>query len=160
MRRIGSILLFISSILLAAYVYKTYHQLKALPQALLNRDAIRLLYSAMLALPFVIVRAIYSVVYAFDSSPGLNPIGGPFAVKIVMIFLVQLLAALLVVYRGIVTRNIRREEERLRFGTGYRPATRGEPRHGGQSERRVMGDYSIAPEQPAKSVNAERAQRV
>ncbi|KIW88878.1 uncharacterized protein Z519_10362 [Cladophialophora bantiana CBS 173.52] len=60
----------------------------------------------LLACIFTGVRAIYSVVYAFDHAKSLSPFTGTFAVKFVFMFLVQLIAFLLLLAVAFVTRNI------------------------------------------------------
>ncbi|OQV04422.1 hypothetical protein CLAIMM_09308 [Cladophialophora immunda] len=60
----------------------------------------------VLACVFIGVRAIYSVVYAFDHAKSLSPFTGTFAVKFVLIFLVQLIAVLFLLAVAFVTRNI------------------------------------------------------
>ncbi|EXJ67208.1 uncharacterized protein A1O5_09855 [Cladophialophora psammophila CBS 110553] len=60
----------------------------------------------VLACTFIGVRAIYSVVYAFDHAKSLSPFTGTFAVKFVFMFLVQLIAFLLLLAVAFVTRNI------------------------------------------------------
>jgi hypothetical protein len=134
-------MLFLSAVLLIIYAYHTYCRLRSLPSALRECNTILLLYSTMLALPFTGIRAIYSVVYAFDTSPAVNPITGVFAVKFVLVFLVQLLAVLFLAVGGIVTRNIRVEDK------GILRATSSEPGRGDLREEVVMDRYSDAEEQ-------------
>ncbi|KIW43363.1 uncharacterized protein PV06_04474 [Exophiala oligosperma] len=55
---------------------------------------------------FVGVRCIYSVVYAFDHSPSVNPLTGKFAIKVTLVFLVQLVAVSALLAVGFLTRNI------------------------------------------------------
>jgi hypothetical protein len=123
MRKVGSLLLFLTAMLLTAYAFSTYRRLKALVSSRLNHNAIRLLYFAMLALPFTAVRATYGIVYSFDHSSTVNPVTGVFAVKLVLIFLVQLLAVFALVIGGIMTRNIRMEDESILSGPEYTRAT-------------------------------------
>ncbi|ETI29390.1 hypothetical protein G647_01843 [Cladophialophora carrionii CBS 160.54] len=58
-----------------------------------------------LSASFIGVRAVYSVVYAFDHTESLSPFTGSFVVRLVLIFLVQLLAALSLVAVAFLTRN-------------------------------------------------------
>jgi hypothetical protein len=137
-------MLFLSAALLIVYAYHAYRRLTRLSSALLNRNAVRLLYYAMLALPFTAIRAIYSVVYSFDSSPTINPITGVFAVKLVLIVLVQLLAVLFLVVGGLMARNIRDEDKSIMSGPGYTRATSSEARRRGPSEELMMNKYGGA----------------
>jgi hypothetical protein len=59
---------------------------------------------ALGALGFVACRVVYGFVYAFGHYPKLSPIDGVFAVKLVLIFLVQLLAVLCLVAGGMMFR--------------------------------------------------------
>jgi len=53
------------------------------------------------------IRSIYSVVYTFDhSSTALNPVTGSFAVKLILVVLVQLLAAAALIVGGYRARDI------------------------------------------------------
>jgi hypothetical protein len=151
LRKVGSLMLLLSAVLLIVFAFNTYCRLKSLPSAHFNHNAIRLLYFAMLALPFTTIRAIYSNVYAFDNSPTVNPVTGVFAVKFVLIFLVQLLAALPLVIGGIMTRNIRSEEKSIPSGPGYTRTTSSEPRRGSPRGGLTMNDYGVAQQQQAKS---------
>ena len=81
----GAVILLITWVVLAILCLKILRKIK-------NQLIASLLMAS--ALIFIGVRAVYSVVYAFNHSPSLSPITGTFAVKLVVIFLVQLLAAL------------------------------------------------------------------
>ncbi|KAK4934829.1 hypothetical protein LTR10_023997 [Elasticomyces elasticus] len=63
----------------------------------------------LLARLFIGIRAVYSVVYAFDHSASVNPITGKFAIKLILVFLVQLLAVMALLAAGFLTRNIAKE---------------------------------------------------
>lgn len=52
------------------------------------------------------VRAVYSVVYAFDHSTSVNPITGKFAIKLILVFVVQFLAVLALLSAGFLMRNM------------------------------------------------------
>jgi hypothetical protein len=148
-------MLLLSALLLIAYAYDTFRRLRAVPSVRLSRNAMRLLYSAVFSLPFITIRAIYSVVYSFDTSPSVNPITGVFAVKLVLIFLVQLLATLCIVVGGVMTRNIRIENENVLSGPAYVRATSGEPRRSSPSQEYVMYEHNAMPEQHGKSRGPE-----
>ncbi len=85
-----------------------------------------LLYFVTPAALFAIVRAVYTVVYSFDRSPRVSPWTGTFAVKFVLIFLVQLIAALCLVVGGVVTRFICDEDRELVAQQGGRAVTSGD----------------------------------
>ncbi|KIW69546.1 hypothetical protein PV04_05418 [Phialophora macrospora] len=54
---------------------------------------------------FIGARAIYTIVYAFDHTSSLSPFTGSFVVKLIPIFLAQLLAALSMLAVAFLTRN-------------------------------------------------------
>jgi hypothetical protein len=58
------------------------------------------------------VRAVYSVVYAFDHSASVSPITGIFVFKFIFVFLVQIIAVMLLLAVGLLTRNIFFEHQR------------------------------------------------
>jgi hypothetical protein len=107
LQRAGYILLLVVVILLTVYAMFTIMRLRrqSYTQGAV-RDALILTYCALAAIIFVYVRLIYSIIYAFDRSPRLSPLTATFAVRFVLIFLTQLLAALCLVTGGIITRNI------------------------------------------------------
>ena len=61
--------------------------------------------ASIVALPFIGVRTCYTVTYAFDHSPSVSPLTASFAIKFVLVFLVQLIAAISLSVGGILTRN-------------------------------------------------------
>ncbi|KAI1608955.1 hypothetical protein EDD37DRAFT_612258 [Exophiala viscosa] len=78
------------------------------------------------------IRAVYSVVYAFDHSASVNPITGKFAIKLILVFMVQLLAVMALLATGFLTRYIAKEMHAGRRtrtgdveeqGTSLRPVT-------------------------------------
>jgi uncharacterized membrane protein YcfT len=58
------------------------------------------------AVVILLARVIYSIVYGFTLNPSLSPYTGSLAIKVVLIFLVQFIAALIIAVAGFVTRNI------------------------------------------------------
>jgi hypothetical protein len=146
-RKVGSLLLFLTAMLLIAYAFHTYRRLKALSSSRLNPNAIHLLYFAMLALPFAVIRATYGIVYSFDHSSTVNPVTGVFAVKLVLIFLVQLLAVIALVIGGIMTRKIRVEDESISSGTEYMRAATNEPTSDPSNKGLTLDDYGVVQRQ-------------
>jgi hypothetical protein len=148
-------MLLLSALLLILYACNTYRRLRDISSRRLNRLVMRLLAGAVLALPFTATRAVYSVVYSFDPSPSVNPITGVFAVKLVLIFLVQLLATLCLVVGGAMTRNIRIEDESaLSSSPANVRATSGELRRRGASQEYAMHGRSFAQEQHVKGLGS------
>ncbi|KAL6240832.1 hypothetical protein RBB50_012247 [Rhinocladiella similis] len=88
-------------------------------------------------------RCIYSVVYAFDHSPSVNPITGSFAIKVILVFLVQLVAVVALLIVGFVTRDIARDHGVMRsWRRGGRRGRGGHGGHGGQGRGRGGGGDS------------------
>ena len=65
--------------------------------------------AAIVALPFLYARVIYSIVYAFTQSRTLSPLTGKFVVQVVLITVVQTLAALALLVGGLLTLGIKKE---------------------------------------------------
>lgn len=63
----------------------------------------------MVALVIVLVRVFYSIVFGFTLKPSLSPYNGSFAIKLVFISLVQMLAAVVILFVGLKTINIKQE---------------------------------------------------
>jgi hypothetical protein len=107
----GYLILLLVIILLIAHAI-------VLVRSVRNTSAITLLHWVLVAILFLAIRVIYSVVYAFTGKPSLSPLTGTFAIKFVLIFLVQLIAACCLVVGGFVTRNmnhdgLRRSDEEV-----------------------------------------------
>ncbi|KIW85133.1 hypothetical protein Z517_00522 [Fonsecaea pedrosoi CBS 271.37] len=58
---------------------------------------------------FVGVRAVYSVIYTFDTNPDLSPVTGKFVVKLIFIVGVQFSAVACLICGAWLTRNVRRD---------------------------------------------------
>jgi hypothetical protein len=71
-----------------------------------TRSAQTLIYAVLAAVVILLARVIYSIVYGFTLNPSLSPYTGSLAVKVVLIFLVQFIAALIIAVAGFLTRNI------------------------------------------------------
>ena len=131
----GAVLYLLLTIALACYILWVVWRLRqpratdpvsalSMPSPTVMRLAERLAYAVVAAMPFVIVRAVYSVAYAFDHNPKVSPSYGDFGIKFVLVFLVPLIAVLALVTGGILTRNMRWEEKKLkeeRLGGTYSP---------------------------------------
>ena len=135
-------MVFLVAILLCGYAYFTWRGLRrSRPHS--HTKATLLLYFTTPAALFTLVRAAYTVVYAFDRSPKVSPTTGTFSVKFVLIFLVQLIAALCLVMGGIMTRLICDEDREL---IGERRNVRMAP-----GEAYTMANYDQAEEHQPKA---------
>ena len=94
---------------LAAYSLFVYMKVKKTPE-LHSTKMGRYAACVIAAVPFIGARALYTVVYTFDHGDNsLSPITGSFAVKLVLVVLVQLLAVLAFIAGGWMTRGLARE---------------------------------------------------
>jgi hypothetical protein len=96
----GSVLLLLTWVGITCLFVQRYYNLKEF-----GRVTILLLVADLL----VGVRAVYSVVYAFDHSTSVNPITGKFVIKLILVFLVQLLAVMALLSAGFLSRNSLKE---------------------------------------------------
>jgi hypothetical protein len=107
----GYLILLVAVILLTTHAVFTLHRLRSV---LFKGSATTLLYWVLAAMPFIAVRVIYSVVYAFTLSASLSPLTGTFAVKFILIFLVQFIAACCLIIGGFKTRHIEEDMRTIR----------------------------------------------
>lgn len=109
----GSILVLLAWGALCPYTSLLFRMSRS--NSVANRHAHRpsdiLLLACAAALPFIGARTVYGVVYAFDHSPSVSPLFAGFAIQFVLIFLVQFIAALILITAGVLTRNIRYEKD-------------------------------------------------
>ena len=106
--KVGYIILFLVVVKLAINaLFVQKHLSRSTENQNMRTGILPLVYWTLIAIVFVAVRVIYGLVFAFDRSPKLSPYSGSFAVKFVLIFLVQLIAALCLVVGGLVTKNIK-----------------------------------------------------
>lgn len=104
----GAILLLVAWLLIYAWAYWTFRvSSKQKKEGVHNPLARTLLTEIMISLHFTGVRVCYSVVYTFDHSQSLSPVTASFVVDFFLIFLVQLLAATVLMLGLVVTRSIR-----------------------------------------------------
>ncbi|KNG85062.1 integral membrane protein [Aspergillus nomiae NRRL 13137] len=75
------------------------------PAGLARREGILLLTGALIALPLLEISVIYMLVAEFTQRADLNPTTGSLAVRVVLGFFPELLAAIVLVFVGIMTRG-------------------------------------------------------
>lgn len=115
---IGYILLLIAVILLSVYALYIYYHLRRSGSGFDRSDDTRqdagikpknvmpLVYWTMIAIAFAAVRVLYGVVYAFSSDKEkLSPVTGSFAIKFLLIFGVQFVAASCLLVGGVMSRK-------------------------------------------------------
>jgi hypothetical protein len=73
------------------------------------RSAKMLVYGVVAAVIVLFARIIYSIVFGFTLDPSLSLYTGSMVVKVILIFLVQLIAAICVAIAGFAARNICKE---------------------------------------------------
>lgn len=117
--KVGACLFVLLSLVLTCYVVWVLHRLRRpsrnpvsilrSPNETVLRAVVKLAYAVAVAVPLVVVRTVYSVVYAFDHNPLISPTTGSFGVKFTLAFLVPLIAVLTLITGGLLTVNMRME---------------------------------------------------
>lgn len=100
----GGMLLLLALILLVYVTVRLFGRTRSV-----GGSIFQLYMSVVVALIPIAVRVFYGVVYAFDRSPSLSPYSGTFAIKLVLVFLMLLLAGLALMAGGLASRNVVRE---------------------------------------------------
>ncbi|KAF4447962.1 C6 zinc finger domain protein [Fusarium austroafricanum] len=77
-------------------------------------DNRHLLVSLIIGLTFIGIRVVYTLVALTSNNPDLNPTTDTLAIRVVLSFLPELIAAILYIIAGILTRNLRSEDKRQR----------------------------------------------
>lgn len=133
----GAMLLLVAWILTCVWAFLTFKESsKQKKNRTYNHLARLLLTETMVSLPFTGVRVCYTIVYTFDRSRSVNPVTASFVVDFFLVFLVQLLAALVLVLGLFITRDIRTTgEASIRDKDGSR-RTIVEPSQMGQANER------------------------
>ena len=106
LRKAGSCILLLVWVLLCAYAANIYRKTRRQQGNATHALAWRYFIFVALSIPFVGIRAVYGVLYAFDNSKAVNPSTGSFAVKFILIFLVQLIAVGCFVIGGWLSRDV------------------------------------------------------
>ncbi|OAP56337.1 hypothetical protein AYL99_09516 [Fonsecaea erecta] len=125
LRKVGVVMMLlaaIAEILYALYVWSAVHRTK---KAVRPINLISLAICTCVSGLFVGVRAIYSVVYTFDTNPDISPVTGKFLVKLICIVLVQFLAVACLVSGAWLSRNIRRDMEYMSIQPAERLSANG-----------------------------------
>ncbi|KAH6867192.1 hypothetical protein B0T10DRAFT_451939 [Thelonectria olida] len=118
--RIGATVLFLGWVAVTVVAtlsgLKAYLHIKEQPQ---RNDGTRLLIAVIIALPFVGIRVIAAFVYLITGNESLSAVTGALGVRVGLYLIEEIIATLVLVGAGIVTRNIRRqfEDEVLSEGT-------------------------------------------
>lgn len=107
----GYVILLLAIILLAVYSLVLFVRLTK-QRLQRTHPAMKLLLCTIAAIVFAVVRVAYGLAAAVTESPSLSSITGTFAVKFILIFLVQLVAALFLIVGGFLSRNLRNEGKR------------------------------------------------
>jgi uncharacterized protein YacL len=108
MQKGGYVILLLAVILLAVYGLVLFIRLTKQR----THPAMKLLLCTIAAIVFTVVGVVYGLAAAVTGSPSLSPLTRTFAVKLVLIFIVQPLAALLFIVGGFLSRTLRHEGRR------------------------------------------------
>jgi hypothetical protein len=120
-REIGAVLIFATWTLLAVYAALVWRKVRNTAEVA-KTSLSRLATCVVLATPAIGIRAVYSMVFAFDHSPSVSPITGNFAIKLILVVLVQLIAVLFMIQGSWISRGIVREHS-----VRYEPLQRQDP---------------------------------
>ncbi|KNG89878.1 integral membrane protein [Aspergillus nomiae NRRL 13137] len=83
------------------------------------KDGTKLMYGALAAIVFTGVRVLYNLVAVCTQRQDLSPVFGSIAVRVVLVFLPEVLAALSMIFAGLWSRNIRRHNQAAeKYGSG------------------------------------------
>lgn len=105
---VGAILLLVAWLSICVWAFLTFRaSSKQKKSGMHDCIARTLVTEVLISLPFTGIRVCYSVAYTFDHSKSLYPATADFVVDFFLIFLVQLLAASILILGLFVTRNIR-----------------------------------------------------
>lgn len=111
MQEAGAILLFLVWVFLVFSAARLFREVRS--------SASPSMFALYLAISFALLpigaRAVYSLVYAFDHNTELSPFYGKFVYKLVLVFLLQLIAALAIATGAIFSRNIVEEHKSHHF---------------------------------------------
>ncbi|RAH73370.1 uncharacterized protein BO66DRAFT_220582 [Aspergillus aculeatinus CBS 121060] len=104
--KVGMVLLEVAWGVLALWGLWTRCDGRGAPAGLIGREGWLLLTGTLLALPLVEISVIYILVAQITQRADLNPTTGSLAVRVVLGFLPELLAAIVLVFVGILTRGV------------------------------------------------------
>lgn len=105
----GSCLLFLGWILLVVSASRFIRDMS--PSA--GNSIFWLFIAAFFALVPLLIRTIYGMIYAFDRSPKVSPVIGYFAIRLILVFLMLFIAAVILIIGGLASRNISAEHPHL-----------------------------------------------
>lgn len=108
---IGNILMLVALVLIVAWLWPTLLRIRSNVHHPNASSARWLLWGAVAALPFQIIRTIYNATYAFTLTSSLDPFFGSFATKVVLLFLMEMLAAIALVGGGWMSKGVIRVDE-------------------------------------------------
>ncbi|OQU97906.1 hypothetical protein CLAIMM_03770 [Cladophialophora immunda] len=111
LRKVGVVLMFLAAIAEILYAVYVWSCVRRMTKAVRPPNLTSLAICTFVGGLFVGARAVYSVVYTFDTNLDLNPITGTFVVKLIFIVLVQFLAVACLLGGAWLSRNIRRDME-------------------------------------------------
>ncbi len=132
--KVGVVLLFLGWLILAAQAVLSTMQRHKQPSSSTQSsrsdgrdprsqhdDGTCLLIAVLLAQPFLLVRVASSLAYFVSGNPTINPSTSPLGARIGLYFLMELLAVLILLAAGIVTRNVQRHvpEDEVEAPTGH-----------------------------------------
>lgn len=97
---IGAILMIAALFFIMVWIWPTLQRIRAHAGHPNAAPARWLVWAAMAAVPFQLVRTIYNVVFGFTLATDLDPIFGAFSVKVVLLFLMHFIVAIALLVGG------------------------------------------------------------
>ncbi|GAB7349058.1 hypothetical protein MBLNU459_g8020t1 [Dothideomycetes sp. NU459] len=107
MQEAGCVLMFLVWIILLFSAARLVREVRSSA----SPSMFKLFIAVAVALLPIGIRSVYGIVYAFDHSPDVSSIYGTFAIRLLLVFLMQLLAALAMIAGGVISRNIVKEHK-------------------------------------------------
>ncbi|CAK7218519.1 hypothetical protein SEUCBS140593_003574 [Sporothrix eucalyptigena] len=106
LNQIGNCLMLFVMFTICWWLWPTWQRLMTVPNHPNFRNAQVLLFAAVAAMPFQLVRLAYNTTYAFIRVPSLDPVMGSFATRLVLLFFMQLAVALACTTGGILSAKV------------------------------------------------------
>ncbi|KAL1911106.1 hypothetical protein Sste5344_002904 [Sporothrix stenoceras] len=106
LNQIGNCLMLFVMFTICWWLWPTWQRLMTVPNHPNFRNAQVLLFGAVGAMPFQLVRLAYNTTYAFLRVPSLDPVMGSFATRLILLFFMQLAVAVICVAAGYLSTGV------------------------------------------------------
>ncbi|CAK7236563.1 hypothetical protein SBRCBS47491_009679 [Sporothrix bragantina] len=106
LNQIGNCLMLFVMFTICWWLWPTWQRLMTVPNHPNFRNAQMLLFAAVAAMPFQLVRLAYNTTYAFVRVPSLDPVMGSFATRLILLFFMQLAVSVFCTAAGCLSANV------------------------------------------------------